>query len=98
MDHWSMGAVVTFILSPWLSHLTFGNKEYTAAFMWLSVTLLFNQLTSGQDVLLQGMRKLKYLAKANMLGSFVGLVISAPLYYYYRIDGIVPAIIFSFFY
>jgi O-antigen/teichoic acid export membrane protein len=68
MDHWSMGAVVTFILSPWLSHLTFGNKEYTAAFMWLSVTLLFNQLTSGQDVLLQGMRKLKYLAKANMLG------------------------------
>jgi O-antigen/teichoic acid export membrane protein len=90
-----LGAVVTFTLSPWLSHLTFGNKEYTAAFMWLSVTLLFNQLTSGQDVLLQGMRKLKYLAKANMLGSFVGLVISAPLYYYYRIDGIVPAIILT---
>jgi O-antigen/teichoic acid export membrane protein len=58
MDHWSIGCSCHFILSPWLSHLTFGNKEYTAAFMWLSVTLLFNQLTSGQDVLLQGMRKL----------------------------------------
>jgi PST family polysaccharide transporter len=45
-------------------------------------------------MLLQGMRKLKF-AKANMLGSFVGLVISAPLYYYYRIDGIVPAIILT---
>jgi O-antigen/teichoic acid export membrane protein len=88
MDHW-MGAVVTFILSPWLSHLTFGNKEYTAAFMWLSVTLLFNQLTSGQDVLLQGMRKLNTWPKP-ICWSFVGLVISAPLYYYYRIDGIVP--------
>ncbi len=90
-----LGAVITFILAPWLSQLTFGNKEYTLAFMWLSVTLLFNQLAIGQNVLLQGMRKLKYLAKANMLGSFIGLVISAPLYYYYRVDGIVPAIILT---
>ena len=90
-----LGGLITFILAPWLSQLTFGNKEYTLAFMWLSVTLLFNQLAIGQNVLLQGMRKLKYLAKANMLGSFIGLVISAPLYYYYRIDGIVPAIILT---
>jgi O-antigen/teichoic acid export membrane protein len=90
-----LGVGSTFILAPWLSELTFGNKEYTVAFIWLSITLLFNQLTSGQNVLLQGMRKLKYLAKANMLGSFIGLIISAPLYYYYRIDGIVPAIILT---
>lgn len=90
-----LGTVITFILAPWLSQLTFGNNEYTIAFMWLSCSLLFNQLASGQNVLLQGMRKLKYLAKANMLGSFIGLLISAPLYYYYRIDGIVPAIILT---
>jgi O-antigen/teichoic acid export membrane protein len=90
-----LGAIVTFILAPWLSQLTFGNKEYSLAFMWLSFTLLFSQLASGQNVLLQGMRKLKYLAKANMLGSFIGLTISAPLYYFYRIDGIVPAIILT---
>jgi O-antigen/teichoic acid export membrane protein len=45
--------------------------------------------------LLQGLRKLKYLAKANMLGSAIGLAISLPLYYYWRIDGIVPAIIIT---
>jgi O-antigen/teichoic acid export membrane protein len=90
-----LGAVITFILAPWLSQLTFGNKEYTYAFMWLACTLLFNQLTSGQNVLLQGMRKLKYLAKANLLGSFISLVISAPLYYYFGVDGIVPAIILT---
>ena len=90
-----LGAVITFVSSSWLSELTFGNKDYTIAFMWLSCSLLFSQLTSGQKVLLQGMRKLKYLAKANMLGSFIGLVISAPLYYYYRVDGIVPAIIIT---
>jgi len=90
-----LGAVVTFVLAPWLSQITFGNKEYTLAFMWLAITLLFTQLTSGQYVLLQGMRKLNYLAKANMFGSFIGLVISAPLYYYFRLDGIVPAIILT---
>lgn len=90
-----LGAGITFVLSPWLSQLTFGNNDYAVAFMWLSVSLLFNQLTSGQDVMLQGMRKLKYLAMANMLGSAIGLVVSAPLYYYYGVDGIVPAIIIT---
>jgi O-antigen/teichoic acid export membrane protein len=90
-----LGAGVTLISAPWLSELTFGNKDYTVAFMWLSCSLLFSQLTSGQNVLLQGMRKLKYLAKANLLGSFIGLVISAPLYYYYDVEGIVPAIIIT---
>lgn len=91
----TLGAVVTLVLSPWLSQLTFGGKEYTLAFRWLSVTLLFNQLASGQSVLLQGMRRLKLLARANVAGSLIGLLISVPVYYFWRIDGIVPAIIIS---
>jgi hypothetical protein len=35
--------------------------------MWLSVTLLFNQLTSGQDVLLQGMQ-IKILGQSQYAG------------------------------
>ena len=92
-----LGAVITFIFASWLSELSFGNKEYSIAFMWLSLTLLFSQLTSGQYVLLQGMRKLKFLARANMIGSALGLMISVPLYYYLRIDGIVPALIITAF-
>lgn len=92
-----LGATITFILSPWLSELSFGNKEYTFAFMWLSLSLLFTQLTSGQYVLLQGLRKLKYLAQANMIGSAFGLLVSIPLYYYYQLDGIVPGIIITAF-
>jgi len=88
-----LGLIVTGILSPLLSQLTFGNKDYTFAFLFLSVTLLFNQLSSGQLVLLQGMRKLRYLAKANITGSAIGLVVTIPLYYIWGIDGIVPGII-----
>ena len=90
-----LGMFVTLILSPWLSQLTFGNKNYTIAFIWISVTLLLSQLSSGQMVMLQGMRKLKQLAKANLLGSSLGLIVTLPLYYFWRIDGIVPAIIAS---
>lgn len=91
----TLGAVVTLVIAPWLSQLTFGSKDYTLAFRWLSVTLLFNQLASGQNVLLQGMRRLKFLARANVVGSVIGLLISVPVYYFWRIDGIVPAIILT---
>ena len=88
-----LGATVTLVTSPWLSQLTFNNNDYTFAFAWLSVTLLLNQLATGQRVVLQGLRKIKDLAFANLIGSFVGLLITVPLYYYYGIDGIVPVII-----
>lgn len=93
-----LGMLVTLFTASLLSQLTFGNDEFTMAFVFLSITLLFNQLTSGQDVLLQGMRKINYLAKANMLGAFCGLLISLPLYYCYHIDGIVPAMLISSFF
>ena len=87
------GTLVTLVLSPLLSRLTFGNHDYTLAFIWISITLLFNQLTTGQVALLQGMRKLHYLARANLTGSILGLIFTVPLYYIWGIDGIVPGII-----
>lgn len=89
------GLIVTALLSPWLSQLTFNNRDHTLAFLWLSIILLFNQLSSGQLVLLQGMRKLNYLAKANLFGSALGLLVTIPLYFIWGIDGIVPGIISS---
>lgn len=90
-----LGTFVTLILAPWLSELTFGNKDYTYAFMFLSITLLFSQLSAGQNVILQGTRKLKYLANANVFGSLLGLFITVPLYYFFGVDGIVPALIIT---
>jgi O-antigen/teichoic acid export membrane protein len=90
-----LGMIVTAVLSPVLSKMTFGNHDYTFAFLWISITLFFQQITSGQMVVLQGLRKLNYLAKGNMSGSVIGLCISVPVYYIWRLDGIVPVIIIS---
>lgn len=88
-----LGLIITIILAPWLSELTFANKNYTSAFIWLSLTLLFNQLSSGQLVILQGMRRLNFLAKANIYGTAIGLFVTIPFFFFWRIEGIVPSII-----
>lgn len=90
-----LGTLLTLTLSPLLSKITFGNYDYTIGFVWISITMLFGQLSSGRLAVLQGMRKLQYLAKASISGSFLGLIITLPLYYWYGIDGIVPAIILT---
>lgn len=91
----TIGLALTVVLSPWLSYLNFGHYDYTLSFMVLSVTLLISQLTSAQMVVLRASRKLKDLAKASVLGSFVGLLTTVPLYYIWGVKGIVPAIITS---
>ncbi|MGQ7946788.1 oligosaccharide flippase family protein [Flavobacterium sp. WC2509] len=101
-----LGALLTLFLSGWLSQLTFGHSEHTFSFVFLSITLLFKQLSTGKLVVLQGLRKMRLLAKTNFYGNLFGLLFSIPLYYYYRIDAIVPTIIiaslsslfFSFYY
>ena len=90
-----LGIIATIALSPVLSHLAFGDYEYTLAFIWISCSLLFNQLASGKLSILQGFRKLKLLAKSNLIGNFIGLLVSLPLYYYFRLDAIVFVIILS---
>lgn len=89
------GFVFTLIFAPLLSTLAFGNKSYSVSFMILSITLLFTQISAGQNVILQGMRKIQYMAKASMFGALLGLLISIPLYYFFKEKGIVPAIILT---
>ncbi len=93
----TIGALLTIFFSNFLSIWTFGNTDYRFAFIWLSIAVLFNQLASGKKAILQGTRQLKRLAKANLLGSFLSLLVSLPLYYYFKEAGILPAIIAGFF-
>jgi O-antigen/teichoic acid export membrane protein len=100
LNHWVsitgvLGMILTLLLSPWLSYLSFGNYDYTIAFLVLSITLLINQLNSGQVVVLQGSRKISLLAKANLAGSVIGLFTTIPLYYVWGINGIVPALVIA---
>lgn len=90
-----LGTALTALSAPWLSLITFGNKDYTWTFILLSITLLLNQISAGQGVLLRGTRQIRFMAQSGMIGSFIGLITTIPLYYFFGLKGIVPAIVIS---
>lgn len=90
-----LGLIIVACCSPLLSKASFGNYDYTIPFIILSFTLLIDQLSAGQKVILQGMRRLKDLAKCTAFGVTFGLITSIPLYYWLGVDGIVPTLILN---
>lgn len=90
-----LGLVIVVVLSTTLSKTSFGDSNHIIGFICLSVTLLIDQICAGQKVVLQGMRRLKQLAKASAIGSTVSLFVSIPLYYLYGVRGIVPTLILN---
>lgn len=88
-----LGLIVVFLFARQFSLLSFGNEEWTLGFRILSVTLLINQLVAGQNVLLQGTFHYKHMAEAALISSVLGLIITVPLFYIWRIGAIVPALV-----
>ena len=87
------GALLTLILAPALSQLTFGDGAHIWGFVALSIAVLLQSLTNGEYAILQGTAKLKRLASVTMWGTIVGLAVSIPLFYLLRERSILPSII-----
>ena len=83
------GMLVCACLAPVWSQQSFGNDDYIFAFVFVSVVVLAEQLYKGEIALLQGLRKKKSLAMANVVGQTVSLFITIPLYYFYGLKAIV---------
>jgi len=88
-----LGIVVTAALSPCLSEWLFDSSDYVVWYILLSFTVAFRILSDGQLAILKGMRQLRNLAKATIIGSVLGLITSVPLYFIFGNNGIVPSLI-----
>ncbi|MBE6400944.1 MAG: O-antigen translocase [Verrucomicrobia bacterium] len=88
-----VGAVITLCLSPWLSEWSFGTRDYTWGFVVLSLMVFVSAISGGQLGLLRGMRKMKEMALASIIGGSLSLAVAVPLYWIYGTAGIVPAIL-----
>jgi O-antigen/teichoic acid export membrane protein len=89
------GTIATILFSPLLSLSVFGHYSFTISFIWLGLSVLFNQLTVGNTILLRGLRLNRKLANANMTGALLGLFLSIPLYYFFGNVAIVPTLVLS---
>jgi antigen flippase len=88
-----LGALCLFFMANYFSIKAFGDVSKSSAFRWLSAIILLGSFTNGQYGLLQGLRKIKELALAKIIGVSIGTVVSIGLIYFLREEGIVPSII-----
>lgn len=87
------GAMICALLAPWLSELSFGNRDYAWQFVALSVMVYLTVDASGKMSVLQGLHKVKIISVSTLIGAVTGLVGGVPLYYFFGDAGIVPAMI-----
>ncbi|MBR5550562.1 MAG: oligosaccharide flippase family protein [Muribaculaceae bacterium] len=89
----AIGLVATMAISPLLSNFTFGNYDYTYAFIAIAFIILLSSIQNGELAILQGTKELSRLAKASIWGAIGGVIISIPLFYFWRIDSVIPALV-----
>jgi len=87
--------VSTLVFCKPLSRYAFGDEKYAVGVAILSLALLMEELSGGRLALLQGLRQIGAMARANVLGVVAGFCITVPLYWMMGVNGIVPAILLS---
>jgi O-antigen/teichoic acid export membrane protein len=89
------GAIVTILLSKLLSKWTFGTEENYFWFVILSVNFVFLSVSASRIAMLQGLRKIRLIAISNVWTSVFITLVTIPIYYFFKFEGIVPVILLS---
>jgi antigen flippase len=87
------GMIIVILLSPLISQWMFHNDEHVADVVMLSLVVVIGTLMSGEIVLIQGLRRLGDLAKANILGAALGAFLSILICFVWGIGGVGPSLV-----
>lgn len=90
-----LGTIICAAFSPLWSQQSFGNSDYIWSFVAVSLVILFDQINQGELALLQGLQQRRMLARANVIGQTLGLVLTIPLYYVWGVKAIVAVLVLS---
>lgn len=88
-----LGFLLTALASPLLSLISFGDTSHILAFCLLGLAVAFSSLSGARLAVLQGLRRLSRLGKATVSGAVTGLLLTIPLFYYWRAEGILPSLL-----
>ncbi len=87
------GTLICMILAEPISYFTFNDFDHTWGYVLLSPVVGLSTLFCGELAVLKAMRKLKMIATISICNVILAIVTSIPLYYYFGIDGVIPAFI-----
>lgn len=88
-----LGVLAAICFAPFLSWIVFSDTSKWFVFVFISLSILFNQLVATNNAIFQGSDKVSFLAKSNLYSNLVGLFITIPLFYFFRTDAIIPSIL-----
>jgi hypothetical protein len=88
-----LGAVLLVVFSRQTSNLTFGSDQRAVAVSVLSIAVFFNLVSAGQGALIQGLRHISDLAKMGVLSALFGTLITIPVVYFLREQGVVLSLV-----
>jgi PST family polysaccharide transporter len=87
------GAALLALASPLVARVTFGDEHYAPALAIVSLAVALRLVSDGQSALLQGLRRIGELARANIYGSVLGVIGSVALVYRFGEEGVAPALV-----
>ena len=88
-----LGLLVCIVLSTQLSLWTFGDKDYTRAFYFLSVMVAATTYAAGELAILKAVRQMREIALVSVYSVLGSLFIVVPIYYFMGESGVIPALL-----
>lgn len=83
-----LGMVLSILFSKEIAQVLFKDTGKANFIIILSLAVFFFTLEGTELAILQGYRKIKTLAKARVLSGIFALIITLPIYYFYKLEGI----------
>ena len=95
---WSMiaavlGCLFCILVSPLINDLSFTWGNHTLHYAMLGVSVAMIAITGGETAILKATRRLGSLARVQIYTTVASVLLSIPLYYFFRHSGVVPAIV-----
>lgn len=91
----TLGTLAVVVFSPLLSKWSYGDNEHVDEYCFLSLIVFFTLFSQGFTAVLVSSRRIKVTAMCSLVSSVVSLLISIPFFFFLKLDGIVPGIVFS---
>lgn len=88
-----IGALSLAALCVPVGKIYFNDNQHAGAVALLSFSVLLSVVSQGQTALIQGMRRIGDLARINIVGAVLGTLLSIPIVFIYKEQGIYPALV-----
>lgn len=90
-----LGILVCIVASPLLNRYMFDGESHTLEIMALAPVVAMTTFAGGETAILKGARRLRELARIQVVMVAALLVISVPLYYLFGVGGIIPVLLLT---